>query len=305
MPTPSLMHGIDGSPGPHRVPLYTDQRPPLACRRPGPFHLTPDFAFTRVCGRILTTESPLPTSKPKAKTKPTSKPKRPTSKPLVLPQKIRTKKPVAVKFNAQIFLDTVGVGRFIGKYKQGEAIFLQGDPAEAVFYIQKGKIQITVMSKQGKEGVIAVLGAGEFFGEGCLAGQPLYIATASASTDAAIVKIEKQTMIRVLRDEPTLSQLFMSFLLSRNIQVEADLVDHLFNSSEKRLARILLLLATIGKEGKLETIPNINQEILASRVGTTRSRINFFMNKFRKLGFIEYNGSLKIHTSLLNVIVHE
>jgi CRP/FNR family cyclic AMP-dependent transcriptional regulator len=210
-----------------------------------------------------------------------------------------------VKFNAQAFLDTVGVGRFIGKYAAGEAIFLQGDPAEAVFYIQKGKVQITVVSKQGKEGVIAVLGAGEFFGEGCLAGQPLHIATAMAAVDAAIVKIEKQTMIRVLSEEPSLSQMFMSFLLSRNIQVEADLVDHLFNSSEKRLARILLLLTSIGKEGKMESIPRINQEILAARVGTTRSRINFFMNKFRKLGFIEYNGNLKVHSSLLNVIVHD
>jgi len=210
-----------------------------------------------------------------------------------------------LKFNAQAFLDTVGVGRFIGKYKTGEAVFLQGDPADAVFYIQKGKVQITVLSKQGKEGVIAVLSQGEFFGEGCLAGQPLHIATATVTAESAIVKIEKQTMIRVLRDEPTLSQMFMSFLLARNVQVEADLVDHLFNSSEKRLARVLLLLANIGKEGKMETIPKINQEILAARVGTTRSRINYFMNKFRKLGFIEYNGTLKIHTSLLNVIVHD
>jgi CRP/FNR family cyclic AMP-dependent transcriptional regulator len=208
-------------------------------------------------------------------------------------------------FNAQAFLDTVGVGRFIGKYKAGEAVFLQGDPADAVFYIQKGKVQITIISKQGKEGVIAVLGAGEFFGEGCLAGQPMHIATASVTAEAAIVKIEKQTMIRVMREEPTLAQIFMTFLLTRNIQVEAELIDHLFNSSEKRLARILLLLANIGKEGKLETIPRINQEVLAARVGTTRSRINFFMNKFRKLGFIEYNGTLKIHTSLLNVIVHD
>ncbi len=225
--------------------------------------------------------------------------------------KIRIAKSAAVKikklvrFNAQSFLDTVGVGRFIGKYKTGEVVFLQGDPADAVFYIQKGKVQITVLSKEGKEGVIAVLGKGEFFGEGCLAGQLLHISTASVTAESAIVKIEKETMVRVLRDEPTLSHMFMSFLLSRNIQVEADLVDHLFNSSEKRLARILLLLANIGKEGKMETIPKINQEILASRVGTTRSRINFFMNKFRKLGFIEYNGILKIHTSLLNVIVHD
>lgn len=209
------------------------------------------------------------------------------------------------EFNAQSFLDTVGVGRFIGKYRAGEAVFLQGDAADAVFYIQKGKVQITVLSKQGKEGVIALLGAGEFFGEGCLAGQPLHIASATATTEAAIVKIEKHAMIRVLRNEPTLSHMFMSFLLSRNIQVEADLIDHLFNSSEKRLARVLLLLANMGSEGKMQTVPKINQEILAARVGTTRSRINFFMNKFRKLGFIEYNGTLKVHSSLMNVIVHD
>jgi CRP-like cAMP-binding protein len=210
-----------------------------------------------------------------------------------------------VKFNARAFLDTVGAGRFIGKYKAREVVFLQGDPADAVFYIQKGKVQVTVLSKQGKEGVVAVLGTGDFFGEGCLAGQPLHIATAAVTVDSEIIKIEKQTMIRVLRDEPTLSQIFMTFLLARNVQVQADLVDHLFNSSEKRLARILLLLASIGKEGKMETIPRINQDVLASRVGTTRSRVNFFMNKFRKLGFIEYNGTLKIHSSLLNVIVHD
>ena len=186
-----------------------------------------------------------------------------------IPRALPGDQPIA-KFNAQAFLDTVGVGRFIGRYKSGEVVFLQGDPANAVFYIQKGKVQITVLSKQGKEGVIAVLGAGDFFGEGCLAGQPLHIATASAMSESSVIKIEKQTMTRVLRDEPTLSQIFMTFLLSRSIQVEADLVDHLFNSSEKRLARVLLLLASIGKEGKMETIPRINQEVLAARVGTTR-----------------------------------
>lgn len=212
-----------------------------------------------------------------------------------------------VHFDAQAFLDTVGVGRFIGKYQKGEVVFLQGDPADAVFYIQRGKVQILVLSRQGKEGVIASLGPGEFFGEGCLAGQPLHIATATVTAESSIIKIEKQTMIRVLRDEPTLSQIFMSFLLSRNIQVEADLIDQLFNSSEKRLARILLLLCSIGKEGKMEAIPKINQDVLAARVGTTRSRINFFMNKFRKLGFIDYDESntLKVHSSLLNVIVHD
>lgn len=243
----------------------------------------------------------------------TKKPTRKTRKPEIVSSKERITKTRALRikklvdFNAQVFLDTVGVGRFIGKYKPEETVFLQGDPADAVFYIQKGKVQITVLSKQGKEGVIAVLGPGEFFGEGCLAGQALHISTAVVTAESAIIKIEKNTMMRVLRDEPTLSQIFMTFLLSRNIQVEADLVDHLFNSSEKRLARILLLLTNIGKEGTMESIPKINQEILAARVGTTRSRINFFMNKFRKLGFIDYNGTgtLKVHSSLLNVIVHD
>jgi CRP-like cAMP-binding protein len=194
----------------------------------------------------------------------------------------------------------------VAKYKRGQLIFRQGEAADAVFYIQTGKAQITVVSDQGKEGVIGMLEAGEFLGEGCLAGQPLHMASASVTTESAIVRIEKDAMIRALRDEPAFSQLFMSYLLSRNVQIEADLVDQLFNSSEKRLARVLLLLAHFGKDGKMvPVIPNISQEILAARVGTTRSRINFFMNKFRKLGFIEYNGSLKVHSSLLNVIVHD
>ncbi len=207
-------------------------------------------------------------------------------------------------FDPQAFLDTVGAGRLITKHRKGARIFRQGDPADGVFCIQKGRVQITIVSKQGKEGVIALLGAGEFFGEGCLAGQPQHIASASTVVESAIVRIEKETMVRVLREEPALSQMFMSFLLSRNVQVEADLIDHLFNSSEKRLARVLLL-ANIGREGQMQTIPKISQEILAAKVGTTRSRINFFMNKFRKLGLIEYNGTLKIHSSLLNVIVHD
>jgi len=193
----------------------------------------------------------------------------------------------------------------MGKYQPGETVFLQGDPADAVFYIQKGKVKVTVVSEQGKEGVIAMLGDGEFLGEGCLAGQPLHIATATATAESAVARIDRETMVRVLRDEPTLSQLFMSFLLTRNVQVEAELVDHLFNSSEKRLARILLLLANFGKEGKMETIPKVSQEVLAARIGTTRSRVNFFMNKFRKLGLIEYNGELKVHSALLNIIVHD
>ena len=205
------------------------------------------------------------------------------------------------------FVTSVVAGRSAVKYERGHPVFRQGDAADAVFYIQSGGVQITVVSEQGKEGVIGMLNAGEFIGEGCLAGQPLHMASASATADSAIVRIEKDAMIRALRDEPSFSQLFMTYLLSRNVQIEADLVDQLFNSSEKRLARVLLLLAHFGKDAKLETvIPHVNQEILAARVGTTRSRINFFMNKFRKLGFIEYdNGALQVHSSLLNVIVHD
>ena len=212
----------------------------------------------------------------------------------------------AQRFDPQPFLALVGNGRSIVNYQRGQLIFRQGDAADAVFYIHEGKVQITVVSEQGKEGVIGILDPGEFFGEGCLAGQPLHMATASATAECAIARIEKEAMIRKLRDEPTFSQLFMAYLLSRNIQIEADLVDQLFNSSEKRLARILLMLSQFGKDGKMEpVISDINQELLAARVGTTRSRVNFFMNKFRKLGFIEYNGSLKVHSSLVNVIVHE
>ena len=210
------------------------------------------------------------------------------------------------RIDSQSFLASVGSGKSIVRYQKAQPIFRQGDAADAVFYIQKGKVKITVVSDHGKEGVIAILESGEFLGEGCLAGQPLHLAGADAMAECVIVRIEKDTMIRQLRDDPTFSQLFMSFLLSRNIQIEADLVDQLFNSSEKRLARVLMLLAHFGKDGKMESvIPQINQDILAARVGTTRSRVNFFMNKFRKLGFIEYNGGLKVHSSLLNVIVHD
>jgi CRP/FNR family cyclic AMP-dependent transcriptional regulator len=209
-------------------------------------------------------------------------------------------------FNAQLFLTSVGSGRSSVTHKAKAIVFQQGDAADAVFYIQKGSIQITVVSEHGKLGVVAILGPGDFFGEGCLAGQPLHMASASAMAASTVVRIEKETMIRVLHEQPALSETFMAFLLSRNIQIEADLVDQLFNSSERRLARLLLLLAHFGKDGKLETvIPKISQELLASRIGTTRSRINFFMNKFRKLGFIEYNGSLKVHSSLLRVVVHD
>jgi CRP/FNR family cyclic AMP-dependent transcriptional regulator len=191
--------------------------------------------------------------------------------------------------------------------REERPIFQQGDAGDAVFYIQDGKVHVTVISEQGKEGVIGMLHAGDFVGEGCLAGQSLHMASASASEESTIIRIEKDAMMRALRDDPKFSQQFMAYLLSRNVQIEAELVDQLFNSSEKRLARVLLLLAHFGKDAKLEPVmPHINQEILAARVGTTRSRINFFMNKFRKLGFIEYdNGTLNVHSSLLNVIVHD
>jgi CRP/FNR family transcriptional regulator, cyclic AMP receptor protein len=215
----------------------------------------------------------------------------------------------APKFDAQSFLSSVGSGRSTVKYQRKKIIFEQGDPADAVFYIQSGKIELSVISERGKEGVVAILSAGDFFGEGCLAGQPLHMASAIALAESVIFKIEKRAMIRVLHDEPTFSEMFMGFLLERNIQFEAELVDQLFNSSERRLARVLLLLANFGKDGKLEqVIPRISQELLAARVGTTRSRINGFMNKFRKLGFIDYDGglgSLKVHSALLNIVVHE
>ena len=215
-------------------------------------------------------------------------------------------KAAVLPFDARAFLMSVGAGRSTMKYKARKNIFQQGDPADAVFYIQEGNVKLTVVSEQGKEGVVAIPAAGDFFGEGCLAGQRFHMASAIAMTASTIVRIEKDTMIGVLHDEPKLSEMFMTFLLSRNIQFEADLVDQLFNSSEKRLARVLLLLANFGKGGKLEkVIPKISQEVLAAKVGTTRPRINFFMNKFRKLGLIEYNGGLKVHSSLLNIIVHD
>jgi CRP-like cAMP-binding protein len=210
------------------------------------------------------------------------------------------------RFGARALLASAGAAQSTAKYRPKDRVFKQGDPADAVFYIQQGKIQLTVVSEHGKEGVIAMLGRGDFLGEGCLAGQPLHMASAFAMANSAVSRIEKATMVRVLREQPALSEMFMAFLLSRNIQIEADLVDQLFNSSERRLARVLLLLANFGKDGKMkQVIPKISQDVLAARVGTTRSRINFFMNKFRKLGLIEYNGTLKVHTSLLNVIVHD
>jgi CRP/FNR family transcriptional regulator, cyclic AMP receptor protein len=191
-------------------------------------------------------------------------------------------------------------------HRKKQIIFAQGSPADAVFYIEKGKVKLTVLSARGKEAVVAILGNGDFFGEGCLAGQPLRMATAIAITECSVLRVQKETMIRMLHNEPALSELFMTYLLSRNIRIEEDLVDQLFNSSEKRLARILLLLTQFGKNGQHEAVvPRISQETLAEMVGTTRSRVSFFMNKFRKLGFVDYNGGLQIHSSLLSVVLHD
>jgi len=191
-------------------------------------------------------------------------------------------------------------------YRTNDRVFVQGDTADAVFYIEKGKVKLTVLSKQGKEAVIAILNGGDFFGEGCLAGQEVRMATAVAISNCSVMKLEKAAIVRLLHSEPLFSELFVAHLLSRNIKIEEDLVDQLFNSSEKRLARVLLLLANFGKEGKTEPlIPKISQETLAGIVGTTRSRVSFFMNRFRKLGFIDYNGGLHVHSSLLNVILHD
>ena len=209
-------------------------------------------------------------------------------------------------FNAKTFLSKMGGGKTILKCKEKDVLFSQGDAADAVFYIQEGRVKLTVVSAKGKEAIVAVLERAGFFGEGCLAGQPLRMAAATALDASTIVRIDKAIMIRVLHEEPAFSELFMAYLLSRNARIEADLVDQLFNSSEKRLARVLLLLAHFGKEGKPEpVIAKISQETLAEMVGTTRSRISFFMNKFRKLGFIEYNGGMHVHSSLLNIVLHD
>jgi CRP/FNR family transcriptional regulator, cyclic AMP receptor protein len=209
-------------------------------------------------------------------------------------------------FDTKSFLARVGKGRSIGKYSKGAVVFSQGDPADAVFYIHSGRAKLTVVSEQGKEAVIAILGTDDFFGEGCLAGQTQRIATVTAMTDAVMTRLEKPAIVQVIHEEPAFSELFIAHLLSRNVRVEADLVDQLFNSSEKRLARLLLLLAKFGKEGAPEpVIAKISQETLAEMIGTTRSRVSFFMNKFRKLGFIDYNGGIEVHSSLLNVVLYD
>jgi CRP/FNR family cyclic AMP-dependent transcriptional regulator len=209
-------------------------------------------------------------------------------------------------FDPKKFLAKAGAGRTIVTCLKNQAIFRQGDAADALFYIQKGKVKVTVVSRQGKEAIVGILGTSDFFGEGCLAGQQRRMSTAAALTDCTMVRIEKPAAVRVIRTEPRFSELLLSYLLSRNIRIEEDLVDHLFNTSEKRLARALLLLANFGKDGKPEhVIPKISQETLAGMIGTTRARVSFFMNKFRKLGFVHYNGGLEVHSSLLKVVLFD
>jgi CRP-like cAMP-binding protein len=209
-------------------------------------------------------------------------------------------------FDPEAFLESAGAARRVATYPKGSAVFSQGQPSEAVMYIQKGGVKISVLSRTGKEAVVAMLGAGDFFGEGALTGQSIRIGTATATAPTTVLSIEIGAMHRLLRDEPAFSERFISYMLARNIRIEADLVDHLFNSSEKRLARALLLLARYGDQAAPDRrIPKISQETLAEMIGTTRSRVNFFMNKFRDLGFIEYNGDLHINTSLLSVVLHD
>jgi CRP/FNR family transcriptional regulator, cyclic AMP receptor protein len=216
------------------------------------------------------------------------------------------RKRVKASFDPKVFLAKVGEGKTISKYRKDQIVFSQGQVADAVFYIQQGKVKLTVVSEQGKEAVVAILGPGQFFGEGCLNGHPLRIATTRALDESVITRIEKATMIATINNEAKFSELFMSYLLTRNSRIEEDLIDQLFNSSEKRLTRLLLLLANFGKEGKpAPIVETFSQETLAEMIGTTRSRVSFFMNKFRKLGFIEYNGKVEVHNSLLNVILYD
>jgi len=214
------------------------------------------------------------------------------------------KKPL--RFDLKAFLERAGDGRTILEPQEKQTLFSQGDSADAVFYILKGKVKLTVLSRHGKEAVIAMLRPDDFFGEGCLAGQHLRMATATATTNGAVMRFEKKAIIRLLHNQPTFSELFVSYVLSRNIRIEEDLVDQLFNSSEKRLARTLLLLAHVGKEREAEiVVPKISQQSMAEIIGTTRARVSFFMNRFRQLGLIEYNGELRVHSALLNIVLHD
>ena len=216
------------------------------------------------------------------------------------------KRKAKLPFDPKEFLSRVNGGRRVFDYRKDQIVFRQGDPSDAVFYIQSGKVKKTVVSEQGKEAVVALLEVGDFFGEGCLAGEALRLSTVAALTKCVIARISKEDITRVIHEEPAFAELFISHLLARNSRVEEDLVDQLFNSSEKRLARTLLLLANFGKEGRPEPIiAKVSQETLAEMIGTTRSRVSFFMNKFRKLGLIDYNGHLEVHPALLNVVLHE
>ena len=210
-------------------------------------------------------------------------------------------------FDPKTFLTQAGIGRTICRFRRKQIIFSQGEPANTVFYLQEGRVRLSVLSKQGKEATITLLGPGDFLGEGCIADdQPVRMATATAVTDCSVLRIEKSEMLRTLHEEHGFSDMFVAYVVERHNRTQADLVDQLFNSSEKRLARALLILARFGKEGRSETlIPDINQETLAEMIGTTRSRVNFFMNRFRKLGFIDYNGGLQVHSSLLSVVLHD
>ena len=209
-------------------------------------------------------------------------------------------------FDPKVFLAEAGKGRSLAKYRKHQIVFSQGDAADAVFYTQTGKVRVSVISDRGKEAVVSILGPNEFFGEGCISGQALRIATVDAMAESVVMRIEKEEMVRLLHEEPLFSEMFMTHLLNRTMRVEADLIDQLFNSSERRLARLLLILANYGNEGKPEPIlAKISQETLAEMIGTTRSRVSFFMNRFRKLGFITYNGHIEVHKSLLNLVLHE
>ena len=220
--------------------------------------------------------------------------------------KTRSVEPKARRaFDVETYLDSTGPARRVARYRRGEVVFAQGDPGNDVRYIQKGAIKLSVLSRIGKEAVVAMLAPGDFFGEGALAGQPFRIGTATAVVASSVLVIEKESMVRLLHEEPAFSDRFISYMLTRNMRIEADLVDQLFNSSEKRLARTLLLLARYGQANPPRTLPKISQETLAEMIGATRSRVNFFMNKFRKLGFIEYNGGLKINSSLLSIVLHD
>lgn len=206
----------------------------------------------------------------------------------------------------EIVFSKVPDGKRLVACRKDRPVFSQGDPADAVFYIQKGRVKLTVVSTRGKEAVVGILGPRDFFGEGCLTGQSARMATATTLSECSLMQIEKKAMIRVLRDQPSFAEVFLAYLLRHNVRVEEDLVDQLLNSSEKRLARVLLLLAQYGREGKpIPVLPRVSQELLAEMIGTTRSRVSFFMNKFRKLGFIDYNGGLKVHSSLIHVILHD